>query len=156
MSDGQVQAGIPADFAKLSGLQLLLAAKHGQVPSNGMPSLVGMKILEVEEGRIRCSALPETRHNNPLGTIHGGFTATVLDSAMGCAVHTMLPAGVRYTTLEFKINFIRGMIAGIGEVLAEGRVSHLGTSIAVAEGTLTDRAGKLIASSSTTCMVLRP
>ncbi len=154
MPDGRV--GVAAAFTNLSGIQLLLAAKDGKVSSNGMPSLVGMKILDVAEGCIRFSALPEARHNNPLGTIHGGFTATVLDSAMGCAVHTMLPAGVGYTTLELKINFIRRMIAGIGEVLAEGRVSHLGTSVAVAEGKLTDRAGKLIASSSATCMVLRP
>jgi uncharacterized protein (TIGR00369 family) len=140
---------------QMSGLDLLLAARDVVLDMQGMPRLIGAKILEVEPGRILFSALPESQHNNPLGTIYGGFTATLLDSAMGCALHAALPAGVGYTTLEFTISFVRPMKAGIGEVKGEGKVVHAGKSIALTEATLSDPEGKLVATATSTCMILR-
>lgn len=143
-------------LATKTGLELLQAARDGAREVGGMPGLIGMKVLEVEPGRIKLSAVPESRHNNPLGTIHGGFTATLLDSAMGCALHAMLPAGVGYTTLEFKMNFIRSLNAGSGQVIGEGKVVHAGKTIAIAEGSLFDADGKLAATASTTCIIIQP
>jgi uncharacterized protein (TIGR00369 family) len=88
--------------------------------------------------------------------VHGGFAATLLDSAMGCAVHSVIPAGVEYTTLELKVNLVRGLTDATGTVRAEGRVLHAGRRTAIAEGRLTDAAGALYALSTTTCLIMRP
>ena len=99
---------------------------------------------------------PGPRHYNPLGTVHGGVHATLLDSVMGCAVHTLLPPGVSYTTLELKVNYVRAIDEDTGPVTARGSVIHLGGRIATAEGRLETGAGDLVAHATTTCMILRP
>jgi uncharacterized protein (TIGR00369 family) len=107
----------------------------------------------VSEGRVVFIGTPTRAHYNPLGTVHGGWAATLLDSCMGCAVHTTLPAGKGYTTLEIKISYLRAMTDKTGTVRAEGVVLHAGRRSALAEGKLIDAAGKLLAHGTTTCMI---
>ena len=111
------------------------------------------RLTEVAEGRAVFAGAPAEFHYNPMGTVHGGYFATLLDSAMGCAVHTTLPAGLAYTTLEFKINLVRPLTTGVEEVSCEGWVVHRGGCVATAEGRITDGGGKIYAHGSTTCMI---
>jgi len=113
------------------------------------------QLVELEEGRAVFAVDPAEYHYNPIGVVHGGLAATLLDSAMGCAVHSMLPAGTGYTTLELKVNFIRAMTAETGRVRAEGKLIHLGSRTATAEGRVIDESGKLYAQATTTCLILR-
>ena len=117
---------------------------------------MNFNIVEVGEGRAVFAVDPAEYHYNPIGVVHGGLAATLLDSAMGCAVHSTLPAGAGYTTLEIKVNFIRAMTADTGRVRCEAKVVHVGGRTATAEGRVVDEAGKLYAHGSTTCLVLRP
>jgi uncharacterized protein (TIGR00369 family) len=98
---------------------------------------------------------PGPQHYNPIGSVHGGVALTLLDSAMGCAVHTLLDAGVSYATLEVKTNFVRPISLETGVIRCEGTVLHLGSRVATAEGKLTDAAGKLLAHGTTTCLIFR-
>src|SRR5919107_950866 len=104
---------------------------------------------------VVLGATPGPQHFNPIGTVHGGLAATLLDSAMGCAVHTTLPAGAGYTTLEIKVNYVRALTAGTGGVRCEARVIHVGGRTATAEGKVLDAAGKLYAHATTTCIIFR-
>ncbi len=136
----------------LSGLDFLRALmKEDRLPP--ICQTMNIRLVAVEEGRTRWQGTPEEYHYNPLGLVHGGFYATILDSAMGCAVHTTLAAGVGYTTLEFKLNLVRPLRAQTGPVSAEGWVVHGGSRVATAEGRITDEAGKLYAHGTTTCMI---
>lgn len=110
---------------------------------------------EFSEGRAVFSSTPAEFHYNPIGTVHGGYSATLLDSAMGCAVHTTLPAGQAYTTLEFKINLVRPLTASAGQVDCEGWVVHRGGRVATAEGRIVDASGKIYAHGSTTCLIFK-
>jgi uncharacterized protein (TIGR00369 family) len=149
-------APIPADAKKdLSGLDQLRAIRDGRFGVAPMQALMNMRLLEAEDGRVVFAGIPGEKHYNPGGTVHGAFTAAMLDSAMGCAVMTALPAGVGHTTIEFKLNFVRPMSAETGEVKAEGWMVHRGRTIATADGRLLDLAGKLIAHGSTTVMIFR-
>ncbi len=140
----------------MSGLEYLRAMKNGEIPRAPIGALMKMDITEVEEGRVVFTVEPAEYHYNPIGTVHGGLAATLLDSALGCAVHTMLPAGVGYTTLEIKVNYIRSMTRDTGIVYSEGKVIYTGGRIATAEGRITDASGKLYAHATTTCIILRP
>lgn len=147
----------PRDATRtLSGLDRVRAMRDGRFGVAPMQALMNMRLIEAEDGLVVFTAIPEERHYNPRGTVHGAFTAAVLDSAMGLAVVTKLPAGVDQTTLEFKLNFVRPMSASTGEVRGEGRVVHCGRSVATAEGRLVGSDGKVIAHGNTTCMILRP
>ncbi|MDQ2715475.1 MAG: PaaI family thioesterase [Chloroflexota bacterium] len=146
-----VQAG-----KTLSGMRYLEALQSGELPPPPLAVLLGMWITEAGEGRIVFAMEPAEYHYNPLGTVHGGVLATLLDSAMGCAVQSMLPVGTGYTTLELKANYLRPVTDRTGTVYCEGKVIHLGGRIATAEGRLTDASGKLYAHGTTTCIVLRP
>jgi uncharacterized protein (TIGR00369 family) len=115
-----------------------------------------MWITEVSEGRVVFAAEPAEYHYNPLGTVHGGVMATLLDSVLGCAVQSMLPAGTSYTTLELKVNYLRPITTKTGTVYCEGKIIYVGGRVATAEGRLTDAAGKLYAHGTTTCIILRP
>ncbi len=106
-----------------------------------------------EHGRARFEGTPAEYHYNPIGVVHGGYAATLLDSALGCAVHTVLKAGQGYTTIELKVNFTRALTAKTGPVTAEGTIINVGSRIATAEARLTDRAGKLYAHGTTTCLL---
>jgi uncharacterized protein (TIGR00369 family) len=99
---------------------------------------------------------PERRHYNPIGSVHGGVAATLLDSALGCAVHSTLEAGARYTTVDLRVTFVKPLTASTGPVRCEGRIIHVGTRIATAEGRITDADGRLYAHGTATCLVTRP
>src|SRR5688500_5333396 len=105
----------------MTGLELLRAMAAGDAPGAPIAELMGFEPVEAEEGRVVFACVPERRHYNPIGTVHGGLAATLLDSAMGCAVHSTLPAGAGYTTLELKVNFTRPITSETGRVLCEGR-----------------------------------
>ncbi len=120
-----------------------------------MAQLMDFKLVEVAEGRAVFSIKPDERHYNGIGIAHGGLAATLLDSAMGCAVNTMMPAGKIFTTLEMKINYTRPMRRETGEVLCEASVIHVGGRTATADGRIVDRDGKLYAHGTATCMLFR-
>jgi uncharacterized protein (TIGR00369 family) len=140
----------------MSGLEYLRAIQSGELPPPPIAVLLGIAPVEVEEGRVVFTALPAEYHYNPIGIVHGGLAATLLDSALGCAVHSTLPAGTAYTTLEIKVNFVRPITRETGEVRCEGKIIYQGGRIATAEGTVTDADGKLYAHGTTTCMIFRP
>jgi uncharacterized protein (TIGR00369 family) len=106
-----------------------------------------------EPGVVVINSIPGIRHYNPIGSVHGGYAATLLDSAMGLAVQTTLPAGTGYSTLEFKLSFIRGMSKDTGPVRTEGKTLHVGRRTATAEARITDSKGRLLAHATTTCLV---
>ena len=140
----------------ISGIAYIKAMQSGELPPPPIAVLMDMWITEASEGRVVFAAEPAEYHYNPLGTVHGGMMATLLDSALGCAVQSMLPAGTSFTTLELKVNYLRPLTAKTGTVYCEGKVIHLGGRIATAEGRLTDAGGKLYAHGTTTCIILRP
>ncbi|MBI0376483.1 PaaI family thioesterase [Streptomyces albiflaviniger] len=143
------------DLTTLSGLDLMRwvqSERPADIPSIGR--LLGMRFDEVDAGRVVVSLDTRPDFANPLGTVHGGIAATLLDSAMGCAIHTTLPAGVGYTTLELKVNYIRAARTDGQTLIAEGTVLHAGRRTATAEGKVLDEQGKLIAHATTTCMIL--
>ncbi|MFO1118311.1 MAG: PaaI family thioesterase [Beijerinckiaceae bacterium] len=138
---------------EMSGLELfrMLLAGGGSPPP--IMKLIGQTLEEVEEGRVVMKVEPGEHLYNPIGMVHGGVMATLLDSVMGCAVHTVLPKGRAYTTLEIKVNYLRAIKTDTGPIFGEGKAVHVGRSSAVAEGKAYDSAGKLYATASTTCMV---
>ena len=141
----------------MTGLELLRAIGSGELPAAPMAELMGLEPLAADEGRVAFAAEPGPRHENALGVAHAGLAATLLDSAMGCAVHSTLPEGVGYTTLELKVNFTRPITGATGRVVCEGTVVHRGGRIATAEGrVVAEASGKLLAHATTTCMIFSP
>lgn len=143
----------PDVLASMSGIDFLRKMFAGELPHATMMQQVGFTRGNAEPGLVVFQAIPGPRHYNPVGSVHGGFTATLLDSAMGCAVQSMLPAGGAYTTLEFKISLIRAITQDTGEVRAEGCALNVGRRVGVAEGRLLDGKGRLLAHATTTCLV---
>lgn len=139
----------------LSGLEYLQKIVAGELPRPPISALMNFGLAELSEGHAAFDVEPAEYHYNPIGVVHGGLAATLLDSAMGCAIHSMLPAGVGYTTLEIKVNFIRAMTAETGRVRCEAKVIHLGGRTATAEGRILDEEGKLYAHGTTTCLIFR-
>ncbi|HTS53887.1 MAG TPA: PaaI family thioesterase [Burkholderiales bacterium] len=144
---------LPADLRGRSGVQFLEAIGSGQLPSPPIGHTLDIWPIEWENGRTVFQGLPATAHYNPLGSVHGGWIATMLDSAVGCAIHSMLPAGKGYTTLELKVNYVRPVTTATGALRAEGKVIHAGGQVATAEGRLYDTSGKLYAHATTTCLI---
>ena len=140
---------------ELSGLELLQRAIAGEFPPPPIAKLMDIRLTEVTRGRAIFSGTPQEFHYNPLGSVHGGYGATLLDSAMGCAVHSTLQPGDIYTTLEFKINFLRALTQQTGPVRAIGTVLNETRTTALAEGRIEDAAGKLYAFATTTCAIRR-
>ena len=140
---------------ELSGIEFLQKIVRRELPPPPLALLMNFDLVEVGEGHATFAVVPAEYHYNPIGLVHGGLAATLLDSAMGCAVHSTLPAGAGYTTLEIKVNFIRAMMADTGRVRCEAKVVHVGARTATAEGRVVDQAGKLYAHGTTTCMILR-
>jgi uncharacterized protein (TIGR00369 family) len=143
----------PEVFAGMNGLELLQGMVEGRFPSPPIMQLIGFGLIEVESGRAVFEGTPSLAHYNPLGTVHGGYAATLLDSCMGCSVHSTLPKGTGYTTLEFKVNLVRAITADTGRVRAEGRIVSSGRRVATAEGRLSDASGRLLAHAITTCLL---
>jgi uncharacterized protein (TIGR00369 family) len=137
----------------LSGLDFLKGIVDGTQPSPPISELLGFHLVEVEEGRAVFEGVPDFHHYNPIGTVHGGFAATLLDSALGCSIFSTLLKGDTWTTLELKLNYVRPMSKDTGLLRAEGRIIHRGRTVATAQGELKDSAGKLYAHASTTCMI---
>lgn len=146
---------LAASGLNVSGLDFLNAFATGRLPPPPIAKLMGFTLVEVENGRAVFAGEPGEQHYNPIGVVHGGLAMTLLDSALGCAVHSTLPAGSRYTTLETKVNFVRPVTAATGRLLCEGRVVHRGGTVATADGLLTIEAnGKLVAHGTSTCLIL--
>ncbi|HET9980035.1 MAG TPA: PaaI family thioesterase [Ktedonobacterales bacterium] len=145
-----------AKFAAQGGLEVLRRVVAGEEPLAPIMATMNFTLVEVEKGRAVFATTPAEYHYNPIGVVHGGVAATLLDSAMGCAINAALPAGTAYTTLEIKVNYLRPLTMTTGPVRAEGKVVHLGRRMAVAEGRITDASGKLYATASTTCLVMAP
>jgi uncharacterized protein (TIGR00369 family) len=141
------------DRAALSGIEQLRA----MIASDAQPSIgrtLDFALVEVEEGRAVFEGTPDGRVYNPIGSVHGGYAATLLDSACGIAVHSKLAPGQAYTTLELKISYLRGMTVDTGPVRAEGKVLNMGRRVAFAEAKLTDAAGRLLATATSTLLVI--
>ena len=140
----------------LAGLEFVRAIADGTLAPPPVAEALGLSIVEVEEGRVVFALDPEEWMYNPIGSVHGGVLATLLDSCMGCAVHTTLPPGVGYTTTDLQVRYLRAVRNTTGRVLGEGRVVHSGSRTATAEGRLlVDAHGALIAHASTGCAILR-
>lgn len=148
-----VGVATPAQVAGLTGLEVFQAIFAGTLPRPPIGDTLDFMPLEVKKGHAVFQGHPQTRHYNPLGTVHGGWFSTLLDSALGCAVHSALPAGKAYTTLELKVNMIRALTAKVPLVRAIGQVIHLGGQVATAEAKLVGPDGKLYAHATTTCLV---
>jgi uncharacterized protein (TIGR00369 family) len=138
----------------LRGLDYMHELIAGRIAPPPIMALLGYRLAQVGEGLAVFECEPGEQHFNPIGVVHGGLAMTLLDSAMGCCVHTRLPAGVGYTTLEVKINLVRAITAKTGTIRATGRVVHFGNKTATAEARLEDAAGKLYAHGTTTCLIL--
>ena len=128
----------------------------GELPPPPIAELMGFYGVSAEPGRAVFEMEPGPQHYNPIGSVHGGVALTLLDSAMGCAVHTLLEPGVGYTTLEVKTNFVRPIKADTGVIRCEGIVIHKGSRVVTAEGKVTDAGGKLLAHGTTTCLIFPP
>ena len=139
--------------AAMAGIDYLRAMHEGLLPRAPIAATVGLGMSEIEPGRVVMTLAPGEHLNNPGGTMHGGMIATLLDSVMGCAVHSTLPAGRGYTTLELKVNYIRGVTMASGVITGTGTVVHAGRQVAVAEARAVDAAGRVCATASTTCLV---
>lgn len=144
----------PDQLARRPGLELLQGIFEGTLPSPPIGRALDFVPIEMTAGRAVFQGTPRFDFYNPIGSIHGGWIATLLDSCVGCAVHTALPAGKGYTTLELKVNYVRALTENSGPIRAEGKLIHLGGRVATAEGRITDPAGRLYAHCTTTCLIL--
>lgn len=142
-------------MAGRSGLEFLTALAAGELPMPPIMSTLGYEGLEVGPGWARFSLTPAEHQYNPIGSVHGGVIATLLDSALGCAVHSTLPAGQGYTTVDLQVTFVRPLTASTGPVRCEGRVIHVGSRVGTAEARITDADGKLYAHGTTTCLIFK-
>lgn len=148
----------PALLAQAScsrdGLAFLRAMMAGELPPPPLIALLGIDLLSADPGRVTMRIMPGEYHYNPLGSVHGGVIASLLDSAMGCAVHSRLPLGCSFTNIEIKVNYLRSVTALSGPITAIGEVVHAGRWQAMAEAKLLDQADRLCATASTTCILL--
>lgn len=146
---------VPQEVAtSVSGLEFLSALRDGKHPAPPYAIESDIWITEVEVGRVVFEAEPSALFYNPLGTVHGGWISGLLDSAMGCAVHSLLKPGQAYTTVDMTINFVRPVFASTGRLKCEGKVIHPGSRIATSEGRVWDQNGKLVAHGSETCFIM--
>jgi uncharacterized protein (TIGR00369 family) len=146
---------VNAHLRRLSGLEFLTGVAAGAFPPPPMARLMNIRLTEVEKGRVVFEGTPEEYHYNPLGVIHGGMAATLLDSALGCCVNSHLDAGDLYTTLELKVNYLRPMTLDTGTVRAIATTVHIGRTTALVEGKIVDAQQRLYAYASSTCLIRR-
>jgi uncharacterized protein (TIGR00369 family) len=146
---------VPRDVAaSLSGFDFLCALRDGTLPAPPFSAATDIRPSEIERGRIVFEGTPTEQFYNPLGTVHGGWIATLLDTAMACAIQSMLPAGQTYTTLELKTNFVRPVFVSTGVLKCEGTVLSFGGRIATSEGKVFDKEGNLLAHGTETCLIM--
>ena len=143
----------PDQLAGRSGLETFAAMSNGELPAPPIGQTLDFMLAEASHGRVEFQGRPQLAHYNPLGTVHGGWIATLLDSAVGCAVHTTLPAGKAYTTLELKVSYIKAVTHKVPLVRAVGTVISVGSRVATAEGRLVGPDGTLYAHATTTCLI---
>ena len=155
----RIEAGVgcgvarPEQVAGRSGLEVMLAMLRGELPWPPIARTLDFQLMEVEAGRAVFQGTPGPNHLNPMGSVHGGWYATLLDSALGCAVHTMMPPGRGYTTAELGVNLVKSIGPKVQRVRAEGKVLHCGRQLATAEARLFGPDGTLYAHATTTCLV---
>lgn len=137
----------------MSGLEFVQGFVNGELPLNTMAQTLGYDVVEVESGRVAVTLQPTGAHLNPSGTVHGGLTATLLDTCMGLAIRSTLDKGIGSTTLEFKISLVRPITPETGQIRAEGKVLNGGRRVGTAEGRVTDAEGRLLAHGTTTCLI---
>ena len=156
MSRNEVDFGVPSyeTLRALSGLEFLKGICDGRLPQAPIAEILGFRMIEAEEGLTVFQGTPSLDLYNPMGSVHGGWYGTLLDSCMSCAVQTTLERGSGYTTVEYSINLVRAIHEGTGPVRAEGRIVHRGRRLATADGRILDQHGKLLAHGTTTCMVM--
>lgn len=140
----------------MSGAEFFAAIGTGEIPPPPIMQALGLEGAAFGDGTAAFRLTPQEYHYNPLGTVHGGVFATMLDSACGCAVHTKLPRGVFYTSLDLSVKFLRPVTVATGPITAEGTVVHLGRRTALAEARITDADGKLYVTATSSCILLRP
>ena len=140
---------------QMSGLEFVQGLANGTLPLNTMAETLRYDVTEAESGRVVVTAVPDGRHLNPGGTVHGGLAATMLDTCMGLAIHTKIEKGFGSTTLEFKISLLRPITPETGLIKAEGVVLNCGRRVGTAGGRLTDRDGRLLAHGTTTCLIFQ-
>ena len=143
------------DIARMTGLEVLEAIRDSRIRHPSLAHTLGFRLTEVEDGRAVITAETSSEYCNPNGSIHGGWPAAVLDSAMGSAVHSTLPAGADFTIVEFKIDFVRPITVSTGTVKAEGTIVNVGKQIGRADGVLRDADGRILARGTTTCLIFR-
>lgn len=155
MMDGGGKPGLarPEDVTGKTGMEVMQAMLAGKLPYPHIAETLDFALIEIEPGKATFQGTPQLKHYNPLGTVHGGWYATLLDSAVGCAVHTMMPVGRAYTTAELSINIVRAASHKTGPLRAIGTVIHCGRQMATAEGRIVGPDGKLYAHATTTCLV---
>lgn len=145
---------VPKEAAQsMSGLEIMQGLLEGRFPYASIAETLDFFLVEVEKGKATFQGTPQVKHLNPMGTVHGGWYATLLDSAVGCAVQTMLAPGLAYTTAELSVNLVRGARLDSGPLRAIGTVLHCGRQLATAEGKIVDAQGRLYAHATTTCLV---
>ncbi|HEY6038771.1 MAG TPA: PaaI family thioesterase [Kofleriaceae bacterium] len=154
--DYDARAFDPAIARTMSGLDYMRGVLRGEFPGAPIAGTLGFTLSEVDTGRAVFTGAPDRFVYNPLGTVHGGYAATLLDSAMGCAVHSTLPPGKAYTTVDLSISLVRAITERTGTVRSEAKVIHAGSSIVTAEGRIVGADGVLYAHGTTTCLVLSP
>jgi uncharacterized protein (TIGR00369 family) len=146
--------GRPEQFAGRTGIDVFRAILAGEIPRPPISETLDFMLVEAEPGRVQFQGRPRFAHYNPLGTVHGGWIATLLDSALACAVHTLLPAGKTYTTLELKVNYVKALTERVPLVRAIGEIIYSGGRIGTSQGKLVGPDGTLFAHATTTCIVL--
>ncbi len=140
----------------LHGIEYLRAIMRGEIPPPPITRLMGLELVTVEDGHVVFAATPGEQHYNPIGVVHGGLAATLLDSAIGCAMQTKAPPGFFYTTVELKVNYVRPLFADMGRVFGEATVLYVGRQTALAEARVVDAHGKLYAHATSSCMLIQP
>lgn len=156
INEGEFAPVPPARLLERAGIDAIRAVMAGELPRPPICKTLDFFLAEVELGHVVFQGNPRFEHFNPIGSIHGGWTATLLDSAVACAIHTTLPPGKAYTTLELKVNYVRAILPDCGPLRAEGKVINVGGRVGTAEGRLTDAEGRLYAHATTTCLIFDP
>lgn len=142
-----------AALPEVSGIEFMRRIASGALPGAPIASHFAMDVIEVGPGTVTFRCRPEKSHYNPIGTVHGGLVCTLLDSALGCATHTTLPAGTGYTSIEIKVNYLRPVTADSGPLICTGRVTKPGSRVAFAEGEVVDNQGKIVASATGSLLI---
>ncbi len=154
MNEQTTAAQLPDNLLELDGLQQLKLAFEDGTKRPPIGETLDFGMIEMEKGKVVFEGNPAEKHMNPIGSIHGGYAATLLDSALGCSIHTLLEPGERYTTVDLNVKYVRAMRPGMGPVYCTGVVVHKGRKIATADAKIVDADGKLYAHGSTTCVIL--